>query len=77
MTFDNVERWLKELREHADSHIVIMLVGNKCDQRHLRQVTIDDSKGFCEKEELTFIETSALEATNVEKAFTQILTEIY
>lgn len=29
------------------------------------------------KEGLSFIETSALEATNVEKAFQQILTEIY
>ena len=26
VTFENVERWLKELRDHADSHIVIMLV---------------------------------------------------
>ena len=33
MTFDNVERWLKELRDHADSNIVIMLVGNKSDLR--------------------------------------------
>ncbi len=26
VTYENVERWLKELRDHADSHIVIMLV---------------------------------------------------
>ena len=32
----NVERWLKELRDHADANIVIMLVGNKSDLRHLR-----------------------------------------
>lgn len=29
LTFENVERWLKELRDHAESNIVIMLVGNK------------------------------------------------
>lgn len=33
VTFDNVERWLKELRDHADSNIVIMLCSNKCDLR--------------------------------------------
>jgi Ras-related protein Rab-11A len=33
VTFDNVERWLKELREHADQSIVVMLVGNKSDLR--------------------------------------------
>lgn len=77
MTFENVERWLKELRDHADSNIVIMLVGNKCDLKHLRSVATDDAQAFCEKEGLSFIETSALDSTNVEKAFQQILTEIY
>jgi hypothetical protein len=77
VTFENVERWLKELRDHADSNIVIMLVGNKSDLRHLRSVNTEDAQGYCEKEGLSFIETSALESTNVEKAFHQILTEIY
>ncbi|KAH0985750.1 hypothetical protein GBA52_012927 [Prunus armeniaca] len=36
VTFENVERWLKELRDHTDANIVIMLVGNKGDLRHLR-----------------------------------------
>lgn len=36
VTFDNVERWLKELREHADQSIVVMLVGNKSDLRCVR-----------------------------------------
>ena len=46
LTYENVERWLKELRDHADSNIVIMLVGNKCDLRHLRAVPTDEAKGF-------------------------------
>ena len=41
-----VERWLKELRDHADSDIVIMLVGNKSDLRHLRAVPTDEAKAF-------------------------------
>jgi Ras-related protein Rab-11A len=77
VSFENVERWLKELRDHADSNIVIMLVGNKSDLRHLRSVNTEDASSYCEKEGLSFIETSALESTNVEKAFHQILTEIY
>ncbi|KAL2254283.1 ras-related protein RABA2a-like [Sesamum indicum] len=76
-TFDNVSRWLKELRDHADSNIVIMLIGNKTDLKHLRAVATEDAQGFAEKEGLSFIETSALEATNVEKAFQTILSEIY
>lgn len=34
-------------------------------------------QAFCQREGLSLIETSALEATNVEKAFQQILTDIY
>ena len=37
-TFANVERWLTELRDHAEPNIVVMLVGNKSDLRHKRQV---------------------------------------
>ncbi|KAF6167017.1 hypothetical protein GIB67_041272, partial [Kingdonia uniflora] len=76
-TFENVSRWLKELRDHADSNIVIMLIGNKTDLKHLRGVATEDAQGFAEKEGLSFIETSALEAVNVEKAFQTILGEIY
>eukprot|EP00062_Callorhinchus_milii_P002152 gi/632939133/ref/XP_007907824.1/ PREDICTED: ras-related protein Rab-11A [Callorhinchus milii] len=77
LTYENVERWLKELRDHADSNIVIMLVGNKSDLRHLRAVPTDEAKAFAEKNGLSFIETSALDSTNVETAFQTILTEIY
>ena len=76
-TFDNVNRWLKELRDHADANIVIMLIGNKTDLKHLQAVATEDAQSFAEKEGLSFIETSALEATNVEKAFQTILSEIY
>ncbi|OZC07628.1 Ras family protein [Onchocerca flexuosa] len=77
VTYENVERWLKELRDHADQNIVIMLVGNKSDLRHLRAVPTDEAKAYAEKNQLSFIETSALDSTNVEAAFTNILTEIY
>ncbi|KAL2342274.1 hypothetical protein Fmac_010214 [Flemingia macrophylla] len=76
-TFENVSRWLKELRDHADANIVIMLIGNKTDLKHLRAVATEDAQGYAEKEGLSFIETSALESTNVEKAFQTILAEIY
>lgn len=46
LTYENVERWLKELRDHADDNIVIMLVGNKSDLRHLRAVPTDEARAF-------------------------------
>ncbi|KVI01023.1 Small GTPase superfamily [Cynara cardunculus var. scolymus] len=76
-TFENVERWLKELRDHTDPNIVVMLIGNKSDLRHLVAVSTDDGKSFAERESLYFMETSALDATNVESAFAEVLTQIY
>lgn len=76
-SFDHVVRWLEELRAHADQNIVIMLIGNKSDLGTLRAVPTEDAKEFAERENLFFMETSALEATNVESAFTTVLTEIY
>jgi Ras-related protein Rab-11A len=76
-TFENVLRWLRELRDHADSNIVIMMAGNKSDLNHLRSVADEDGRSLAEKEGLSFLETSALEATNIEKAFQTILSEIY
>jgi Ras-related protein Rab-11A len=87
ITYENVVRWLKELRDHADSNIVIMLVGNKSDLRHLRAVPTEEAKAFAginplsmyrlmpsAENGLSFIETSALDASNVELAFQNILT---
>lgn len=54
-----------------------MLLGNKSDLRHLIAVQTEDAKSFAENESLYFMETSALEATNVENAFSEVLTQIH
>ncbi|RZS26895.1 hypothetical protein BHM03_00060315 [Ensete ventricosum] len=76
-SFDHIARWLEELRGHTDRNIVIMLIGNKSDLGTLRAVPTDDAKEFAQRENLFFMETSALEATNVESAFLTMLTDIY
>ena len=54
-----------------------MLIGNKCDLGSLRAVPTEDAQEFAERENLFFMETSALGSTNVETAFLTILTGIY
>ncbi|KAM7275687.1 hypothetical protein ACFE04_017553 [Oxalis oulophora] len=76
-TFDHIPRWLEELRSHADKNIVIILIGNKSDLEDQRAVPTEDAKEFAEKEGLFFLETSALNSTNVENAFMTVLTEIF
>ncbi|ESW07280.1 hypothetical protein PHAVU_010G116500 [Phaseolus vulgaris] len=75
-SFDHVARWVEELRAHADSSIVIMLVGNKADLVDQRVVTTEDAVEFAEDQGLFFSETSALSGDNVESAFLKLLEEI-
>lgn len=72
-----MDRWLKELRAHADANIVVMLIGNKCDLADLREVKTEEATAFATSQGLAFEETSALDATGVDKSFRIILTEIY
>lgn len=49
LTYESTERWLKELYEHADPHIVVMLVGNKTDLEGLRTVPTEEAQAFAGK----------------------------
>lgn len=46
LTYESAERWLKELYDHADPHIVVMLVGNKSDLETIRTVPMEEAKDF-------------------------------
>eukprot|EP00897_Mesotaenium_endlicherianum_P006883 jgi/Mesen1/6222/ME000320S05417 len=76
-SFENLERWLRELRDNTDPSLKVLLVGNKADLDEDRMVTIEDAEKLAQTHDLTFLETSALEGENVEKAFRQVLGEIY
>ena len=70
-TFDNLIRWLEDMRENAYSKMVILLVGNKSDLKMEREVSYEDGQAFATKHNLLFFETSAKTAANVEQAFMQ------
>ncbi|KAG9447954.1 hypothetical protein H6P81_014082 [Aristolochia fimbriata] len=76
-TFESVQRWLDELNTHSDTTVARMLVGNKCDLENIRDVTVEEGKALAESEGLFFMETSALDATNVKTAFEIVIKEIY
>lgn len=75
-TFDSATKWLREMRQFAGSEMVIMLVGNKSDLHHAREVPEEDGHLLAEQEGLCFMETSALANSNVEDAFMAMVTRI-
>jgi len=76
-TFKHLSRWLEEARQHSQSNMVIMLIGNKNDLEHRRQVTFDEGKAFADANGLIFMETSAKTAFNVEQAFINTAEKIH
>ena len=68
-TFKHLSRWLDEARQHSQSNMVIMLIGNKNDLEHRRAVSFEEGKAFAAEHGLIFMETSAKTAYNVEEAF--------
>ena len=76
ISFNNIEKWFKELKDHLDDKIVILLVGNKSDLKHLRVVKQEEGSALAQKYQMAFIETSALEGNNIDQAFEIILTNI-
>jgi Ras-related protein Rab-11A len=77
VSFENVEKWLAELKENATADITMLLVGNKTDLAAQRAVSTERGKAYAAERSITFLEASALTASNVEASFLQILSEIY
>jgi Ras-related protein Rab-1A len=68
-SFDHVHDWLKEVNRYAAEGTVKLLVGNKCDRASDQVVTSEQAKEFADELGISYLETSAKSAKNVEEAF--------
>ncbi|KAF7303464.1 Ras-related protein [Mycena indigotica] len=79
-SFEAVPQWIQELKNNIkvdDGNMQLMLVGNKSDLAHWRAVSTDEGTALAEEYKMSFMETSALDASGVEEAFGTILKDIY
>eukprot|EP00903_Cladosiphon_okamuranus_P015011 g13890.t1 len=75
-SFNNVKQWLHEIDRYACENVNKLLVGNKNDLEAKRAVTTEEAKAFADTLGIEFLETSAKNATNVEKAFMMMASQI-
>lgn len=77
-SFQNVHEWLEEARSHVQPHsIVFLLVGHKCDLEPQRQVSQQEAEKLAAAYGMRYVETSARDAINVERAFTELTRDIF
>ncbi|CAC9525607.1 putative ras-related protein rab-2a [Leishmania infantum JPCM5] len=76
-TFTHLQSWLEDAKANANTALVIMLIGNKCDLESKRQVSREEGEAFARCNGLMFMETSAKTSQNVDDAFLQTAALIY
>ena len=76
-SFENIEKWVNDLKVAGDPKITIILIGNKSDLEDKRQVLKDQGEEKARSFGCAFLETSAYSGDNIEKAFNLMIKEIY
>ena len=75
-TFNNVNKWIGDLKTSGNEDVYILLIGNKSDLENARQVPTEEIEKKAEQLKVAFCETSALDGTNIEHAFELVVDEI-
>jgi len=75
-SFKNIRKWVNEINRYTSDSVQKLLVGNKCDLVNDRKVTHELGSSLSTELGIQFIETSAKDDTNVERAFENIARNI-
>lgn len=76
-SFKNVRMWIEDLKQNGEADIHIIVAGNKSDLTEQRRVSIEDGEKFAKRNNVAYIETSAKNGDNVEKAFNMMIMSFY
>jgi small GTP-binding protein len=83
-SFEKLDNWIHEIQDNKGEHIPLILIGNKVDLRDGSDnfVSYEEASTYAEKmsqmtgHKVTYIETSALEGTNIDEAFEIIIKDV-
>ena len=75
-TFDNIDKWITDLKLNGDKNICIIILGNKSDLINKREINKNDGIKKAEMYKTAFLETSALNGDNISKAFDELIEQI-
>jgi Ras-related protein Rab-2A len=76
-TFKRVETWLQEIKEINDYNTLLVIIGNKSDLEHRRQVPREVGEEMAEKYNCGFYECSAKNDINIQEIFENTAKKVY
>lgn len=75
-SFGNIRNWIRNIEQHATESVNKMLIGNKCDMVDKKVIDTDRGNALAEEYGIKFMETSAKNSINVDKAFITLAKDI-
>ncbi|XP_041962718.1 ras-related protein Rab-13 isoform X2 [Alosa sapidissima] len=75
-SYENIQNWMKSIKENASSGVSRMLLGNKCDIEAKRKVSKEVGEKLAKDHGIRFFETSAKSSINVEESFLSLARDI-
>lgn len=79
-SFNNLNDWVREIKENSPKDVMVYLVGNQLDliDGGMREVTVEEAEKFKNENKIAgFKEASAKSGINVANIFTDICTTLY
>lgn len=72
----DIRTWFSNVEQHASEGVHKILIGNKCDWEEKRAVSTEQGQRLADELGIPFLEVSAKNNINVDKAFYSLASEI-
>ncbi len=75
-TYENIKKWLNEIKEEISDKVSIILIGNKIDNENQRKITKEQGEKLANEVNIPFFETSAKTGEGIDAAIKDLVKKV-
>ena len=75
-SFQSVQSWIDDCSKQTSKLVLLVLIGNKCDLKDMREVKYEEGEKFAKSHNMIFMETSAKTGENIISIFEKSVKQI-